>query len=549
VLVCVSLGFGVLASASIAAPVRAARAMLRTSVQVLYAPSADHLSPLSTLTAGGVTGPVGFGEVAAAGQTIAAAIGDRAVPLFTGAVVAFSEPAGGWSSAASRAQLTAADGDRLGSVATSATTVAAGDASIGDTGPSTAYVFVEPAGGWSGASHEAAMLVAPSTGSGIRAGPLVAVSGNTVFTSDGDTVDAFTEPAGGWSGIVHASAQLTASSGVPLDALAASGPTVVAGSQDAVYVFSEPSGSWVGARHQTATLMPSRADLEDYGGLSGNVAISGSTVVAASSTGGLSHAAAYAFDEPASGWSDASRQPTTLSYTTSPDALGPWVAASNGTVVLGTANPGAVVEHECPCSEGVYAISVFSGGLAETGGLGPSASISPTGGGPDVAIDGRTLSVGAQDGIHLFTVSAPARVSHMTLTGLVTHAPRLVIQLSAGEGSAPIKSVAVTFPRTLELTKDHRRLAKLISVSGTRSATLRIRGAQLLLTLHKPVGRPALLIDSGALSPSPALTRALEAILNPGRQTSPRPTRLSLAIRLTDTEKQTTNASINITLS
>jgi len=47
-----------------------------------------------------------------------------------------------------------------------------------------------------------------SNGSGERAGPLVAISDDTAFTSDGGSVYAFNEPADGWSGAPPVAATL-----------------------------------------------------------------------------------------------------------------------------------------------------------------------------------------------------------------------------------------------------------------------------------------------------------------------------------------------------
>ena len=106
-------------------------------------------------------------SVAVSGTTVVAGapgatIGANAAQ---GAAYVFTEPAGGWSNETQAARLTASDGaadNRLGgSVAISGTSVVAGapGATIGSSqGQGAAYVFTEPGGGWSGEQHQAARL-------------------------------------------------------------------------------------------------------------------------------------------------------------------------------------------------------------------------------------------------------------------------------------------------------------------------------------------------------------------------------------------------------
>ncbi|RMD82834.1 MAG: hypothetical protein D6815_08225 [Candidatus Dadabacteria bacterium] len=95
-----------------------------------------------------------------------------------------------------------------------------------------AYVFVKPSGGWAGTLTESAKLVASDGASYDQLGNSVAISGDTVIAgaigddvganSDQGSVYVFVKPAGGWTGTLVESAKLTASDGMPYDGFGAS---------------------------------------------------------------------------------------------------------------------------------------------------------------------------------------------------------------------------------------------------------------------------------------------------------------------------------------
>ena len=190
-----------------------------------------------------------------------------------GSAYVFVEPGGGWASGTERARLIASDGlvaDRLGSsVAVSGDTVVAGvpgDELDPNATPASAYVFVEPGGGWVSGT-ETAKLTASDGAWFDRLGYSVAVSGDTVvvgaprdnvapFTDQGSAY-VFVEPGGGWASGTE-TAKLTASDGGPIDlfgsSVGVSGDTVVVGAprdnvapnadEGSAYVFVEPGGGW-----------------------------------------------------------------------------------------------------------------------------------------------------------------------------------------------------------------------------------------------------------------------------------------------------------------
>ncbi len=162
-------------------------------------------------------------------------------PVFGDTVYVFTEPGGGWAGTLNEAaKLGASDGaadDYFGtSVAVSGGTVVVGAHQDDDSG--SAYVFTEPGGGWSGTLDEAAKLLASDGGVADFFGTAVSVSESTVVV--GAPIDdlvgsayLFIEPAGGWAGIVNETNKCLASDGAELDlfggSVAVSGSSVVVG--------------------------------------------------------------------------------------------------------------------------------------------------------------------------------------------------------------------------------------------------------------------------------------------------------------------------------
>lgn len=234
----------------------------------------------------------------------------------SGSVYVFVEPPGGWSGLTvhESAKLIASDGatdDSFGySVAISGGTIVVGalggDDNGGDSG--SAYVFVEPAGGWSGVLTEDAKLLPDDGVAGDEFGGRVAVCGETVVVGawyNGNTGAAyvFREPAGGWSGVLAQRAKLLPSEAGALGSFGLSvgveGPDVVVGAYDAAYVYSEPPGGWLGTLTEIAELSAS-------GGTSfRSVSISGSRIVVGDprrDEGAVDTGATYLFIRPGAGW-------------------------------------------------------------------------------------------------------------------------------------------------------------------------------------------------------------------------------------------------------
>jgi hypothetical protein len=270
-------------------------------------------------------------------------------------VYVFVEPADGWSGAVNEsAKLTSSTGDALGSsVAVDGDSVAAG-AIKNDAFRGAVYVFVEPAGGWSGVVNESAKLTASASVANDLLGWSVALDGDTVAASaagaavDGDAdegvVYVFVRPGAAWAD-AHETATLTASDAVAGDqvgfAVSLDGDTLAAGApladggSGAAYMFVRPGTGWADA-HETAKLTASDAGGDDRLGTS--VALDGDTVVAGAYVAPVgsnaNQGAAYVFVRPASGWAGATETAKlTASDGAAGDAFGESVWVSDDLVV------------------------------------------------------------------------------------------------------------------------------------------------------------------------------------------------------------------------
>ena len=178
--------------------------------------------------------------------------------------------------------MTLAASDLFGySVAVSGDTAivgAYGDDDDGGSASGSAYVFIKPVGGWSGALNETAELTASDPASIDDFGKHLAISGDSAivgaFLDDDDGKNSgsayvFVKPAGGWSGALNETAKLPASDAAAYDlfgqSVAISGDTAIVGAQDndggsasgSAYVFVKPGSGWNGALHETSKLTAS----------------------------------------------------------------------------------------------------------------------------------------------------------------------------------------------------------------------------------------------------------------------------------------------------
>ena len=318
------------------------------------------------------------------------------------------------------AELTASDGaaaDQFGwSVSTSGNTVVVGSPfhTVGlNLSQGTAYVFVEPPGGWTSMTQTAEL--AASDGAALTFfGSSVAISGDTIVVGAGGTTVngnphqgaayVFVKPGNGWKNM-NQNAKLTSSDGYVGDdfgaSVAISGNTVVVGApyasigsdfqQGAAYVFVKPGGGWANMT-QTAKLTSSDGAASDIFG--GSVAVDGATIVVgaseASVSGNTSAGKVYAFVQPGNTWTNMTQTAEfTASDAISDDYMGTSVAINGNTVVAGSPSD---------YSGSAYVFVEPPGGWTDTT---QTAELTPSGVGSQlllgtsVAVNGSTVMAGA----------------------------------------------------------------------------------------------------------------------------------------------------------
>jgi len=228
---------------------------------------------------------------------------------------AFVEPAGGWASGTQTAELT---GGGVVADLFTAWYVAIDGGTIVTTGgglPNRAYLFTEPAGGWTNMT-QTAVLNAKNQVRHISSGN-IAINDNTVVfgvtyspedgITNAGTAYVFVEPAGGWMDM-NPTAQLTASDPTAQawfgDGVAVSGSSIVVGApfaevnsnvgQGKVYLFTEPAGGW---SNMTQTAEMTALKGETLSGLGSAVAVSGDAIVAIAPRYNEFDGATYIFEQ------------------------------------------------------------------------------------------------------------------------------------------------------------------------------------------------------------------------------------------------------------
>jgi hypothetical protein len=257
------------------------------------------------------------GTVAIDGDTLAvgAPIDTIGANTQQGSIYIFVKPGSGWVTTSTfTAKLTASDGTANdafgGSVTLRGDTLVVGAPGFSSE-PSldAAYIFVKPSGGWVTTSTFAAKLAA-SDGVGTDVfGFSAAISNEIVVVGAPDddsnqgAVYIFVKPAGGWTGTLSETAKLTTSDGVAGDrlglSLAAISDTVVAGApgddsgQGSAYVFVKPSGGWVTTSTFAAKLTALDGAANNFFGFS--MAASSETVVIGAQGNDSNRGSAYVF--------------------------------------------------------------------------------------------------------------------------------------------------------------------------------------------------------------------------------------------------------------
>ena len=249
------------------------------------------------------------------------------------------------------------------SVAISGDTIVVGapDETVGDVADEgLAYVFVRPAGGWSGTLQESARLensAFPDTGPDVL-GQSVSISGGTIAVGAPGSFGGaglafiFVEPPGGWSGTAAPAAVLEAPAGVSTGfSVGISGDTVIAGApgtngnEGAAYVWQKPPEGWSDVLAESADLAPASTPFPN-GQFGDAVAIDGTVAVVGSpfalNIGDIGETpVAYVFEMPSTGWAGALNEtarmiPDPEKVNLDNPAFGASVSISGDTVVVGT---------------------------------------------------------------------------------------------------------------------------------------------------------------------------------------------------------------------
>jgi hypothetical protein len=290
---------------------------------VYQAPDGNWADAQLTATLTATTGCSGA-IVAISGNTIAVSGGDTSTG--SGVVYIYVNPSGAATQTAELSPSIGNAASLITSLAIEGSTVVAGyyNATYNGQTLGSAYVFVKPAAGWTNASESAQLNGSDEAGDWPSFGTGVAVSGhNVVVGAGGDIIQRgtvpgraylFVEPAGGWSGSLTQTTEFSASDetegSIFGTAVAMSGDTIVVGApaemidsvrnEGAVYVFTEPSSGWPASMTETAEL--TQPHKISYSQLGYSVSISGPVIAAGAIGQRKSNGVVYLYFEPSGGW-------------------------------------------------------------------------------------------------------------------------------------------------------------------------------------------------------------------------------------------------------
>jgi hypothetical protein len=123
-------------------------------------------------------------------------------------------------------------------------------------------------------------------------------------------------------------------------------------------------------------------------------------------------------------------------------------------------------------------------------------------------VDGSTLVVGGDDGVHVFGVLDAPSISRTSLTGLRTGAPALRFTAAAGSNAPALQSIAIKLPAGLRFGG---RLRGHVVVRGATAARLWLSRGRLVVFLARPKRRISVSVTAPALAEGAALRRAAAA--------------------------------------
>ena len=496
-------------------------------------------------------------DFVASGSTVAA------IDQNSGSVVVFNEPAGGWSSTGQSAQLDVPTGIAA-SVAISGPTIVVGDSHATENGlpaEGAAFVYSEPAGGWSGTIEPSAELL-PSNGFYPGSfGIAVAVSGPTVMVSGYDPhsivdrsltsteVYAFERPVGGWAGVLHESAQITAAPGAffGVGAIAMSGRTMFAVNSlsrkaAGIAAFEEPAGGW------SSTSRPSAELSVSSGTVFGAISASGRYVMASGVDERLASTPytyrVFVFKQPRRGWSG-DVAPSAALVPESTNLSGSTVASAQHEVAVSME-----YQTRAECSGQTFGFLTPSGGWSGTWFERPELSYAACPGG--LALSGTTLmandipnpsfQLAPAPRITLYrsagTLQVEAPTIGASISGLNQGRALLKLRVIATPGSPPIRSIRLSLPTGLAFSARRTALLAGLRVFGAKISSITTSPGAMTITLRQPSRSFVITIRPAALRENAALRRRANALNRYNKNPQHRAKRtivLQSTVTLTDT--------------
>jgi len=401
-------------------------------------------------------------------------------------------------------------------------------------------VFVEPAGGWSGAVMPAARLMAPGGLMLTRA----VVSGNTVAavasTSLGSAaeIEVFSEPAQGWSDVVMPAATLQDSDHAQLDGTAISAGIVVADvASGRADVFSEPPSAWSGSMTESARLVGRPGANGHFTELTGPTEIAGRQVLSG-----------YAlFTEPSRGWTGDVRSSAMLypasSLNMGPDAEG----FSGGVAAMTSSQLGA--EHNCPCSGELSLFTEPTAGWPATISAPPALATEVSSGVLAAALDAPTLFMTGGGSVDVYQITgsygskpAPPTLSNPSLTGVTERRPRLTFAVAAQTNSPPIVSIHLRLPQGLAFAGAAQKLSRGVYVRGITGNSVTARHHVLTIDLGGSLAKKTIVgVRAIALTEAPSLRLATVRAARHNQKLSER-----LTVELTDSLGETSSQILTV---
>jgi hypothetical protein len=420
----------------------------------------------------------------------------------------------------------------LENIAVSGTTAVAGSEGT------TAYIFVEPPGGWT--NMGASAILSDSNANGF--GP-VAISGRTAVVNARGGEDVFVEPPGGWAGSLQPAATLSASDGDHFGPPAIDGQTIVALGTNAqtgigsLYVFQEPTGGWPGSLHEVAKLSDSHGYGLSYPAIHGGYVfgsqLTGVDVFSrpARGWGGASHERAilagapnaglaplavsgpsvqarkYVFGKPKRGWAGIVRPSAVLDPLLPGNAAQYFFATSANSDQAIALTAAQFSQRACPCLGDIWVFTKPAGGWTGSIPARVATAYESTVGPEEIALQGLNLFTDGGDSVQIYRIVGSPTAA-LAVTGLDTAKPRIELQVKAGANSPKITALRIALAPGLKFA-GKRAVRSAIRTSA--GVALRLNRGWAVLRLNHPADELTVQVGPAGLQEgSSLLARALQ---------------------------------------